>query len=554
MKIAIIDTGIKKEEINSNLDVKHFCILKGEIVNEYQKPIDNHGTECFKEILANTKTEMLQILDLNILKDGENLNIKNIVIAIEKAIEERADIINISLGTKSFSQELYDICEQAVYNNSVIVAASSHTNTISFPADFNNVISVKVDQNQAEKIRKIDESTIAINMKDFIITEEGEQFDFSSSSLACARFCGCLCDDFGDKILVDKFKILSSTYKINLYDEGNKKSSVTLMESEYQKVLRNHRIAVVIFPLDRMKKEDYKFFHKNIVAYYNHEKCDFYNWEDDKPSKDFDTIMIINTLYCDFEIPVDIQEKYKGYEVIYVGNFLNIEGNKYLQEYKTYKASELAILEKPVIAITSLCSGLNKGDIQRALLKSLETDGLNIGTVTNNPIGMLYNANVFNFPEKVKFPDIVYSINRFMYLYEVDKNIDAWLINIGGGLAQVNALNTYNFGKLVDAYLSAANIDIVVVCVTPSVDIDFLKLQISYLYKNNVGKVLLVLSHNDINGTTMDYKDGLQTYYIDDEKYECALEELKKNMEEDVFGLLDVEKGKLYETIIKTLA
>lgn len=54
--------------------------------------------------------------------------------------------------------------------------------------------------------------------------------------------------------------------------------------------------------------------------------------------------------------------------------------------------------------------------------------------------------------------------------------MDAWLINIVGAIGQVNILNTYNFGKLADAYFSTANIDVAIMCVNPSEDAANLKL------------------------------------------------------------------------------
>lgn len=241
-------------------------------------------------------------------------------------------------------------------------------------------------------------------------------------------------------------------------------------------------------------------------------------------------------------------------KLIALSNQIASNSNKDLQTIDMYKSTELSVLDRPVIAIAGLCSGLGKWDVQLSLLKKMKEDGLEIGAVSNNPIGLLYDINVFAFPNKLKFPDVVYSINRFMYLYEINRDIDAWLVNIGGAIDQINMLNTYNFGKFMDAYLSAANIDIVLLCINPSVDIDFLKLEVAYLYKHGVEKVIFVLSHNDINATTMDYKDGLQTYYVDEKKYNLAFEYLKENMEEMIFGVRDIENGRLYDYIIEILS
>lgn len=552
MKIAIIDTGVIKE-VCGDREVKHFSLSNEGLVDTYQPPVDEHGTECFKEIVINAGNKEFQVIDFNILKEGGTLEVINIIKAIEKAIEEKVDIINISLGVMSFSQELYDVCEKAVCNNIVIVSASSHTNTISFPADFNNVICVRVDQSQSEKIKLVNGSIVSVNMKDFIITEGDKQFDFSSSSLACARFCGYLCNEVDFNPLDDKYKILFHKYKISLYSEDSSSNSESLRENNFQKVLQDNRVAVVVFPDNMLNKFDKKFFNKNIVAYYDHEKCDFYSLSENKPTTNFDLILIINTSAYDLEVPDAIQNRYKDYNVICIGNFLNVDGKKYFLKYDTYKYSELSVLDKPVIAVASLCSGLNKWDVQLSLLKRFKEDGLEIGSITNNPIGSLYDTNVFSFPNELKFPDIVYSINRFMYLYEISKDIDAWLINIGGATCEINQLNTYNFGKLLDAYLSSANIDIVVICISPSIDIKFLQLQMAYLYKHGVKKIFLVLSHNDIDATTTNYKNGLQTYYIDENKYSASLDYIKKNVDETVFDLTDIENGKLYKDIINLL-
>lgn len=554
MKVALIDIGVSKNETGNGIEVRHFSFDNGTMVEKYKEPEEEHGTRCFKEIVANTKNTKPQILDLNISDNSGSLQVFPMIAAIEKAIEERVDMINISLGLTAYSQELYDVCERAVQNNIVILSAASHKNTISFPADFNNVICVNVDQKQTEKIKTLEATTVAVSMKDYIITENEEEFDFGSSSMACARACGYFSDALGDAPLNDKSKVLLKKYNIKLHDTDGIYCDDTLEDSEIKSILSNNKVAVVLFPEAATRNINRNMLHRNIVAYYDYEKGCFCTFADGKETENFDIIMLLSSLYHDLQFPSAIKEKYKDYRIIYIGNFLKKNDNGYLRDYNKYKVSEMTVLERPAIAIAGLCSGLNKIDVQIALLNRLREDGLDIKAVSNNPLGLLYDMEVFNYPTELKFPDVVYSINKYMYLTEVNEDMDAWLINIGGAIGQVNNLNTYNFGKLADAYFSAVNIDVAVMCVNTFVDVLNLKLQLSNLYKHGIENIFIVLSHNDIDTTTMDYRDGLQTYYVDNEKYLQALEYLKENVKEKVFSLEDVQKGTLYEKIIEALS
>lgn len=372
--------------------------------------------------------------------------------------------------------------------------------------------------------------------------------------MACARACGYFCDALGDVPLNDKHKVLLKKYNIKIRNSNNIHCDNIIEECKIKNILSNSKIAIVLLPETEIYKIKRDMLHKNIVAYYDHEKGGFYGFVDGKESTDFDVIMLMSSLYCDLQFPVTIKEKYKNYRVICIGNFLKKNDNEYLYDYDKYEATEMTVLERPVIAIAGLCSGLNKTDVQIELLNQLKKDELNVKAISNNPIGLLYDMEVFNYPTELKFPDIVYSINKFMYLTEVNEEMDAWLINIGGAIGQVNNLNTYNFGKLTDAYFSAVNIDVAVMCVNTFVDVSNLKLQLADLYKHGIENIFIVLSHNDIDATTMDYKDGLQTYYVDNEKYLQALKYLKENIREKVFSLEDAQNGILYENIIEALS
>ena len=556
MKIALIDVGISKKAIESNMDVRHFFLDCGELVEKYKEPEEKHGTYCFQEIMKSVESIMPQFLDFNISDNSGELLVSSIIIAIEKAIEERVDIINISLGITVYSQDLYDACEKAVQHNILVLSAASHRNTISFPADFNNVICVKVEQEQSEKIRIIGDTTIAVSMNDYIMSEEGAEFDFSSTSLGCARACGYLCEALGDGVIKDKYKVLLKKYDIHIHDSESfyGDNNNILEANEIESILSNNRVGAVVFPESAIQNINKNMLHENIVAYYDYEKNAFYTVFDGKETENFDVILLLNSLQYNLKLSSMIEQKYKNYTIIYIGNFYNKDNNSYLWDYNKYSTSKMSVLKRPVIAVVGLCSDVNKIDVQISVLKSLEQDGLAIKAVTNNPMGLLYDMDVFNYPKELRFPDIVYSINRYMYLTEVNVNLDAWLINIGGGIGAINIMNTYNFGKLVDAYFSAANIDVVVMCVNTYVDITNLRLQLANLYKYGIGNIFIVMSHKDIDLSTLNYKDGLQTYYVDEEKYHEAFEFLKENVEEKVFTLEDVKNGYLYTSILDTLS
>lgn len=556
MKIALIDVGISKKAIESNMDVRHFFLDCGELVEKYKEPEEKHGTYCFQEIMKSVESIMPQFLDFNISDNSGELLVSSIIIAIEKAIEERVDIINISLGITVYSQDLYDACEKAVQHNILVLSAASHRNTISFPADFNNVICVKVEQEQSEKIRIIGDTTIAVSMNDYIMSEEGAEFDFSSTSLGCARACGYLCEALGDGVIKDKYKVLLKKYDIHIHDSESfyGDNNNILEANEIESILSNNRVGAVVFPESAIQNINKNMLHENIVAYYDYEKNAFYTFFDGKETENFDVILLLNSLQYNLKLSSMIEQKYKNYTIIYIGNFYNKDNNSYLWDYNKYSTSKMSVLKRPVIAVVGLCSDVNKIDVQISVLKSLEQDGLAIKAVTNNPMGLLYDMDVFNYPKELRFPDIVYSINRYMYLTEVNANLDAWLINIGGGIGAINIMNTYNFGKLVDAYFSAANIDVVVMCVNTYVDITNLRLQLANLYKYGIGNIFIVMSHKDIDLSTLNYKDGLQTYYVDEEKYHEAFEFLKENVEEKVFTLEDVKNGYLYTSILDTLS
>ena len=155
--ISIIDTGI---------DLSH-PDLEGKIIGGYDfvdnddmpEDVNGHGTQVAGIIAANGNLKGIapnsKILMYKVSEDGESVPSNLIIKAIEKSIEDGADIINISLGINQTNTKIDQAVNKAVKNNIFVVTAAGNfgpelstigspginPNAITVGATFNNVTS-----------------------------------------------------------------------------------------------------------------------------------------------------------------------------------------------------------------------------------------------------------------------------------------------------------------------------------------------------------------------------------------------------------------------------
>jgi len=164
--ISIIDTGI---------DLSH-PDLEGKIIGGYDfvdnddmpEDVNGHGTQVAGIIAANGNLKGIapnsKILMYKVSEDGESVPSHLIIKAIEKSIEDDADIINISLGINQTNTKIDQIVNKAVKNNIFVVTAAGNfgpelstigspginPNAITVGATFNNVTSSLVSTFEIE--------------------------------------------------------------------------------------------------------------------------------------------------------------------------------------------------------------------------------------------------------------------------------------------------------------------------------------------------------------------------------------------------------------------
>lgn len=164
--VSIIDTGI---------DLNH-PDLEGQIIAGYDfvdnddipEDTNGHGTQVAGIIASNGNLKGIapnsKILMYKVSEDGESVPSHLIIKAIEKSIEDDADIINISLGINQTNTKIDQIVNKAVKNNIFVVTAAGNfgpelstigspginPNAITVGATFNNVTSSLVSTFEIE--------------------------------------------------------------------------------------------------------------------------------------------------------------------------------------------------------------------------------------------------------------------------------------------------------------------------------------------------------------------------------------------------------------------
>ncbi|MDQ0882988.1 S8 family serine peptidase [Peribacillus sp. V2I11] len=151
--VAIIDDGIDRNHED----------LKGKIVNAYDTirnrkhiiPKGAHGTHIAGIIAGSANNGIggtgvapnVKLLPINVF-DGEYADTADIIEAIHYAVQQKANIINMSLGDTSYSEALNKAVQEAYKKGVLIVAAAGNEGDMGknvqrvYPAAFSHVISV----------------------------------------------------------------------------------------------------------------------------------------------------------------------------------------------------------------------------------------------------------------------------------------------------------------------------------------------------------------------------------------------------------------------------
>lgn len=148
--VGILDSGIANHD---DLNVtKRVCLIPDMHVdnNLFSYDLSGHGTGVAGVIGAKNNDkgiigiyENVELYSIQVLTPTGQAPLSRIVAGIDWAIENGVDVLNMSFGTNTNSEILYDAIVKANNSGMILVAAAGNTeNATQYPAKYNEVISV----------------------------------------------------------------------------------------------------------------------------------------------------------------------------------------------------------------------------------------------------------------------------------------------------------------------------------------------------------------------------------------------------------------------------
>lgn len=151
VKIAIIDSGIDSRILNQYPDT---FIHPKNIIDQSENVTDvtGHGTMITCLMICDYKKNYIhglspdaKIIPIKIIDESGRTNAGNLSDAIYYAVDLHADIINISLGSRVYNEQV-EIAIQYAYEKGVVVVAAGgdyQENLVIYPARFNETIAIQ---------------------------------------------------------------------------------------------------------------------------------------------------------------------------------------------------------------------------------------------------------------------------------------------------------------------------------------------------------------------------------------------------------------------------
>lgn len=274
MKVGLIDSGINIDK-NQNVRINQYAIIDDIITRVKPKDYIGHGTVVFDVInnsLDEYKKEMQYVMVCpNVNKQDEiedSITAINLAQAIDFLVEQKCDVINISMGTEDFyNRDLVEkACTNAFKKNIFIVCACPYYEVYTMPWVCKDVIKVREAETDSIYISKEKKySEIIAPYKPY--EERTDKFTryVSGTSFACATITADICKKMMKKENIDiyttdykraKVKVINNKFNLRRNKLDLKKVVIVSFSKEMHGIIRekNNLSYNVVGVVDSAKK------------------------------------------------------------------------------------------------------------------------------------------------------------------------------------------------------------------------------------------------------------------------------------------------------------
>ncbi|MCL2361466.1 MAG: S8 family serine peptidase [Defluviitaleaceae bacterium] len=143
LKVAFIDDGINQGFISEEIPFENYTADETGVREASSITEISHGTMCY-QIFRDQAQSSYHLISIKVLDNTTGTgNHKSLLIALKWCANQNIDIINMSMGTRQYAD--FSSIARAIeeLSQTVIIAACSNSNNLTFPACLPNVIGVR---------------------------------------------------------------------------------------------------------------------------------------------------------------------------------------------------------------------------------------------------------------------------------------------------------------------------------------------------------------------------------------------------------------------------
>lgn len=518
MKVGLIDSGINIDKYQ-NVCINQYAIIDDIITKVKPKDYIGHGTVVF-EIINNSldeyKKEMQYIMVCpNVDKQHEiedTITAINLAKAIDFLVEQKCDVINISMGTEDFyNRDLVEkACTNAFKKNVIIVCACPYYEVYTMPWVCKDVIKVReADTDSIYISKEKNYSEIIAPYKPY--EERNDNFIryVSGTSFACATITADICKKIMKKENIDiyttaykraRVKVINKRFKVRKNKLDLKKVVIVSFSKEMHGIIRekNNLSYKVVGVVDSPKKGTINIDVGSLIK--EEEYGVKITSKIENIESDYDTLII------GYLKELENRDKYFNIDNLLEINFNNRKANvyslvpiekKWIDRYKeegigveiapVINKNELRRIRKaipnvyfsikPVIGVFGTNGEGGKFTLQLKLRRMLESKGIKVFHLSTEHQAYLLDADAV-YPDgyendknvSLSMEEKVEYIERLMVHAELNSDSDMTLVGAQGSIIPPE-LYYWSFLKNA-SFLEATKPDLNVLVVNPIEDPD----------------------------------------------------------------------------------